>query len=333
MGSSIMLDTQKLQTNDKNYNIEWSRRPYLIIGGTTKAATTSLYTYLRAHPQVCASSIKETRFFLDQDYPLRSKYRLEDGAEKYDEYFLQTKQTTRLWVEATPDYLYSRGTPEKIKRTLSNVRFVFTLREPVSRVISWYRFAKQNDMLPKDMSLDEYILRQIDPKSVDSAGLDQPMRAVEQGCYAGYLRPYFNVFEKNRIRVVLLEDLAINPQQIMRELCEFLRIDFEFYRSYGFKIYNRTENLKNTTLHGYYWRTISLARFKIYKWPFIKSMLQKIRSVVEPVYLGLNRRASSSSSEEMMSSQVKDALISYYRQPNRELEELLGRSLSWEERK
>ena len=46
---------------------------YLIIGGTTKAGTTSLHAYLSDHPQVCASSIKETRFFLDRDYPLEAK--------------------------------------------------------------------------------------------------------------------------------------------------------------------------------------------------------------------------------------------------------------------
>ncbi|MBW7918307.1 MAG: sulfotransferase [Anaerolineales bacterium] len=332
MGSSIMLDTQKLQTNDKNYNIEWSQRPYLIIGGTTKAATTSLYAYLKAHPQVCASSIKETRFFLDQDYPLRSKYRLEDGIEKYGEFFIQTRQITRLWVDATPDYLYSKGTPRKIKDTLTDVRFIFILREPVSRVVSWYRFAKQNNMLPKDMSLDEYILRQIDPKSVNSAGLDQPMRAVEQGRYAKYLRPYFDAFGKGRIHVIFLEELAENPLRIMQELCNFVDIDFEFYKSYKFEVHNRTEDLKSSTLHSYYKKTISFMRFKIYRQPFVKWILQKIRSVVEPLYLCLNRRASSSS-ENAISSQVKDALISYYRQPNRELEELLGRSLSWEERK
>ena len=57
---------------------------YIIIGGTTKAATTSLYFYLADHPNVCASNIKETRFFLDADYPLPVKYRLEDGLEKYE---------------------------------------------------------------------------------------------------------------------------------------------------------------------------------------------------------------------------------------------------------
>ena len=36
---------------------------YFIIGGTIKAATSSLYNYLNAHPQVCGSKIKETYFF------------------------------------------------------------------------------------------------------------------------------------------------------------------------------------------------------------------------------------------------------------------------------
>lgn len=48
---------------------------YLIIGGTTKAGTTSIFRYLSAHPDVCASSLKETRFFLDKDYPLPSTNR------------------------------------------------------------------------------------------------------------------------------------------------------------------------------------------------------------------------------------------------------------------
>jgi hypothetical protein len=36
-----------------------------VIGGTEKAGTTSVFDYLSAHPQVCASSKKETDFFLE----------------------------------------------------------------------------------------------------------------------------------------------------------------------------------------------------------------------------------------------------------------------------
>ena len=37
--------------------------PNLIIAGTPKSGTSSIFTYLRAHPSVCGSKIKETAFF------------------------------------------------------------------------------------------------------------------------------------------------------------------------------------------------------------------------------------------------------------------------------
>lgn len=46
-----------------------------IIGGGSKAGTTSVFNYLADHPEICAADAKETRFFLDADYPLPSKLR------------------------------------------------------------------------------------------------------------------------------------------------------------------------------------------------------------------------------------------------------------------
>ena len=48
---------------------------FLIIAGASKAGTTSVFNYLANHPQICASVAKETRFFLDLDYPLPSELR------------------------------------------------------------------------------------------------------------------------------------------------------------------------------------------------------------------------------------------------------------------
>lgn len=307
---------------------DWDKRPYLIIGGTTKAATTSLFTYLGAHPHVCMSNMKETRFFLDRDYPLVSKYRLEDGVEKYTEFFDQSNATTRLWVDATPDYLYSRGTPAKIQRTLVNAKFVFTLREPTARVVSWYRFARQNNLLPETISLDEYVTLQLSVKNEDVDKLDQHMRAVEQGRYALYLRPYFETFGKERVVVVFMDELARDPQKVLGELCGFVDIDPVFYESYKFEIHNRTENLKNPTVHGYYKRMLFYLHPKVHNRPAIKSFLRGIRHIFEPIYFGLNRRPPSPDVE--IPPQVVTALNSYYQPANKELAELLGRSLPWD---
>lgn len=56
--------------------------PNLIIGGTLKAGTSSGYTYLKGHPEVCVSSVKETHFF-ERDY---SKNALENS-KLYSSYF------------------------------------------------------------------------------------------------------------------------------------------------------------------------------------------------------------------------------------------------------
>ncbi len=306
---------------------DWSKRPYLIIGGTTKAATTSLFNYLGAHPQVCMSSMKETRFFLDRDYPLESKYRLEDGAEKYAEFFQQCPATTRLWVEATPDYLYSRGTPARIRHTLKNVRLVFVLREPKARVVSWYRFARQNNLLPETTTLESYVISQSNVKRQDVAHLDQHLRAVEQGRYAVYLRPYFETFGKESITVVFMEELAWNPKKVMREVCGFARLDLEFYETYEFEVYNRTENLKNPVIHGYYKKARFYLKKRIHNKVIVKSFLRWIRLKIEPIYFRLNRKPESA--DAVIPKQIATVLNSYYRSPNEELTALLERTLPW----
>ena len=129
---------------------------YLIVGGTTKAATTSLFTYLADHPTVCAASYKETRFFLDQRYPLPSKYRYNADLEVYNLLFSECSEN-QLRLESTPDYLYCPSACERIATLLPKAKLVFSLREPISRLISWYRFAKQIGRLPESIGFDDYI--------------------------------------------------------------------------------------------------------------------------------------------------------------------------------
>ena len=64
--------------------------PNVIIGGTQKAGTTSLFRYLADHPSVCPSSIKEVDFFL--------KYNdeIDMGAVKeYESFFPVARQVNR----------------------------------------------------------------------------------------------------------------------------------------------------------------------------------------------------------------------------------------------
>lgn len=108
--------------------------PNLIIPGVQKAATSSLHHYLIQHPSVVGGSVKEVHFF-----DLNSKF--SRGKAWYSRQFPHAQDYI---LDATPNYLYEKHIPLRIKETLgNNVRFIVVLREPVSRCLSAWNMYRQ----------------------------------------------------------------------------------------------------------------------------------------------------------------------------------------------
>jgi len=298
---------------------------YLIIGGTTKAATTSLFSYLADHPKICGSSLKESRFFLDTDYPVLSKYRFEDGLDKYEELFQHCDDAQLLRLEATPDYLYSPTTPQKIKSSLPKVKIAFILREPISRLISWYKFAKQIGQLPQNFSFEDYIQEQLQAIETELPR-PQHMRTLEQGRYSVYLKPYFDLFGQDNIHIAFQEDLSKQPAFVLKEFCSFASIDPSFYSNYHFKIFNSTQTMKNVSLHRLYMQFRFKVRKSVHNRQAIRAILRQIRLLFEHFYFPLN---SQPSEKVVISSSVKEILDAYYSQEAKELAYLLGKAVPW----
>ena len=294
---------------------------YLIVGGTTKAATTSLFSYLADHPATCAATYKETRFFLSTDYPLPSKYRYQGDAEEYDSLF-PNRDEKQLRVESTPDYLYCDKARERIAASLPHAKLVFSLREPISRLISWYRFGKQIGKLPQTLSFDAYVELLFAPAEQE----EQYLQTLQQGCYTIYLEPYFNQFGPERIHILFYEELAAQPSNVMADLCDFAGIDANFYNDYAFKVTNRSENMKNSELHRKY-RDL---RFRLRQWthnkPIIHTPLRTIRKTIEPLYLRLNTQPNQ---KTQISEKTQHRLIDYYKPDAYALSELIGKPLPW----
>jgi len=292
---------------------------YLIIGGTTKAATTSVFYYLADHPQVCAAFRKETRFFLDQDYINPSLYRYEDGLEKYETFFLNTS-SAKLLIEATPEYLYSSGTPYKINNSLPKAKILFILREPISRLISWYRFAMQAGIIAGNISFDEYVIQQFHNKE----NIKKNLRILEQGLYSNYLKSYFVVFGKDRVHVIFYENLSNNPEIVLKEICMFGDIDPEFFSNYNFEVLNRTEKMRSVKVHKAYINIRKLINIKL---PRVYKSLRKIWMPLKPIYLNLN---TVQTENVLISPTTKAFLSDYYGQEANSLVSLLGKPVPWQ---
>lgn len=294
---------------------------YLIIGGSTKCATTSLYKYLSDHPEVSGSTLKETRFFLDTDYPLKPKISFSEGLEKYTNLF-QTKEKSHLRMEATPDYLYSPGTPERVKKSLVGVKWIFILREPVSRIESWYKFARQNNLVNETISFEDYVNEQL-KNEIITPDIPQHSRAVDQSHYAKYLKKYAAEFSKDNILLVIYEDLKSKPSEVMQAICKFAGIDSSFYDDYQFEVLNPTHVVKNAKLHENYRGLKRNLRQKVFRAPLVHTILRTAKRWIEPIYLAFNAQAKKQ--EINTFSEYKNL----YKGDRAYIEEWLGRKIPW----
>ena len=121
--------------------------PTTVIAGAPKCGTSSLFTWLVDHPEVCGSRFKETRYFLDPDHALldrRSNYH-EHGMAGYSSHFRQCDGAgAKVVLEATPHYLYQRTALEALSTLDPLPTVLFLLRKPSDRTYSEYQFARNN---------------------------------------------------------------------------------------------------------------------------------------------------------------------------------------------
>jgi len=281
---------------------------YVIIGGTTKAGTTSLFNYLKDHPEICPSTYKETRFFINKNYPIKipTNFHISNGIEEYENFFKHCKDD-KIRMEATPDYLYSENTAKWIYENLPNSKIIFILRNPIDRLISWYRFAKQNNFLNKDVSFEDYINMQIKNNKKDK----QYLLALEQGKYSKYLQSYIDLFGEDRILVIQFEDLTKNPLSTMKKISNFIGIDPNFYNNYNFEVFNKTVDLKYPKIHEIY----KNFRFSIKKYTHNKPLIQKslgfLRKNFDSIYYKINRQQNRNFRIEI---KTKEFLKEYYKE-------------------
>lgn len=198
------------------------RRPNLLVAGVTKAGTTSLFSYLVQHPDVCGSSVKETEFFSPLLYP--------DGnlppLDEYERYF-RSCGTAAIVVEATPNYWYGGSRlVGALEEHLGRPRYIISLRDPVDRFWSEFTYMQSKALLPVSMDaaafFDECRAWREEGREFTAAG--RRFRTLSTGCYHERLPEFLDAVGE-RGRVVFFEDLRADPAAVVGELLRWLDLD------------------------------------------------------------------------------------------------------------
>jgi len=197
--------------------------PNFIVIGAAKAGTTALYWYLSEHPDVFMSPVKETNYFA---YGRDAEGRLLYGdpevhrfpvtsLEQYEALFAEAGNA-RAVGEASPIYLESPATAERIRSRLPAVRIVCALRHPVDRAYSDYLMYLRSRN------------RRLDPArdlSADAAWTRPDSHWMQISLYHEQLQRYYRAFGPEQIHVFLFDDLQRSPLHVMQGLYRFLTVD------------------------------------------------------------------------------------------------------------
>ena len=143
-GSANMWPWKLFGSNDKDeentdipLHFHMNTPDFFLIGGQ-KCGSTSLHALIVQHKEICSMAAKEMHYF-DRRWELGSSYyqgRVRD--------FARNCNPSELVIDATPAYIRHAEVPGRFAITyapdeLAKKKFILTLREPVSREISWYK--------------------------------------------------------------------------------------------------------------------------------------------------------------------------------------------------
>jgi len=231
--------------------------PNLFLVGAPKCGTTSLYEYLRKHPQIFFPTgeeestywhAKEPAYFcVDLNLPAEKSIKDEQvylalygGAEGY-----------KWRGDASAFYLYSKEAAVRIREFCPDARILITLRDPVQQMHSWHADCLLN---PSEDITDffEAVAASGDRRRglrLAPGGIPAWQDYFGVAQFAGQVERYLNAFGRESVHVVLLEDLAADPVKTYRGILEFLEVDPSFVPE--FRVYNeppvkgRAERLLN----------------------------------------------------------------------------------------
>jgi hypothetical protein len=187
------------------------RLPNFAIVGAQKSASTFIQDALRAHRDVYMPS-GETRFFEDPEYG-------EGNINELSSLF-SGRQEPLLGIKR-PDYLGREEVPARMRRAIPAIKIIVVLRNPIDRLVSAYYYYIKLGILPV-LDINEVIPRMLRGETI---GGPKARDLLGYGNYATHLRRYFSCFPREQILILLQEDIAAGPRQVVLNTCKFLGAD------------------------------------------------------------------------------------------------------------
>jgi len=273
------------------------RLPDFLVLGTQKAATTSLHSWLIRQPNFFfLPRRKELRFFNSETFSLES-----DSLRAYSSNF-QEASSNQIAGEVSPDYLYCRQTPARVKKVVPDVKLVVILRNPVERAESAYLHAHRSGRVSRKWNWESIWERDV---TQDGAPWNQ---IIEAGIYDHHIERWWKYFDSESMRFLTFSEVTDPSMVHLNDLAKWLNPAWQQGSEFS--------PLPHVNVR----RDFRLRKFtqKFMAWRGYESSFS----------MALNRTMARKSSYPPMPRAVQKELQNFYEPHMRMTQELLGRPLN-----
>jgi len=205
------------------------KRPNFIIGGTAAGGTSFLAAILFQHPEIYlpAEMRPEPHYYY-------KSWEYKKGLDYYlSRWFHEVPDTAIAIGERSSSYLFGGSSvAQKIAADFPDMKFIFTLRNPIERTWANYRYTVLQGL--EDLSFEEALEKEQEriEAQADIWAEIQPYNYTGRGYYAKQIKQYLDYFPRENIMLIKSELLSSQTSVELNKIYRFLGLSiFDFQHS------------------------------------------------------------------------------------------------------
>ena len=215
-GHKALFELRRLQPGGR-------AMPNFILIGAQKSGTSSMFSYLKQHPQILRPTFKEPYFFDRHYHRGLGWYGGNFPSRRTIERLNDRSGQPHLTFEATATYVFDPNVPARIARDLKTRKFILLLRNPAERAISAYWHARRMGI--ENRTLAEAVESDMQRYRAEMAGeKDGGPRPsyLKRGLYREAVARWQSVFSPDDLLVLQSETMFADPGAVMVRVFAFL---------------------------------------------------------------------------------------------------------------
>lgn len=287
--------------------------------GVPKCGTTTLYEVLKQCKNISFPDNQKNAYYYDEK---------KGGYKVFEKRYSNEKLPPFIKQGIFPENWYLIANPKKMAKDFpANMKFLFIIRNPIEQVYSYYRFSyviralkgkdeKEFYEFSHAKAFERYVVR----------NRNRNNSLLEIGKYYKKIAEYYKYFNKNLIKVVVLEDSFGREKEFYNEIFSFLGVKNSEDENINYFLKCNEGNLVTTSpLKGFLFgeiRTKFLLQKVCWKWGINKKI-----PLINKIIKKMDCLRSEDKDKTKITPKTYNILSNYYRKDIEQLNKLLNRNL------